>query len=82
MDSIMMYGTFAGVKQMRFGRPGLDEAVLIKITKDANGKVKPAADWQFEQAQKPSPKDASFVKRFYPWDQDRWDQNHPAKTAG
>jgi hypothetical protein len=75
MDSIMMYSSLAG----NSGGEGLDDAVLIKIQKDGQGKNVPASNWQIPEPTSVSPRDAAFVKAFYPWDETRARQHRALK---
>lgn len=78
INSIMMYDSFHGSAHSPYDR--IDTAVLVAIKKDANGNKIPGSETMFHAAQKPSRKDAEFVKRFYAWDQaayDKYTQKHP-----
>lgn len=64
-DSIMMYSSFDGSEVDDSTK---DTAVLVKAKKDSAGnKYVDWNDWELPDPQRVSKKDASFVRRVYPW---------------
>lgn len=56
------------------------DAVLAKAEKDANGKMVDAVDWRIRPPTRVSPRDASFIRKFYLRDEERakeWREAHP-----
>ena len=82
LDSIMMYTSSQGTGKYE-DEVTVDTAVLVKIKKDDSGKVTPAEDWRIPTREEVSDKDAEFVRRFYPWGQEAYDEykrTHPDKA--
>ena len=46
------------------------DAVLAKAEKDANGNMVDAVDWRIRPPTRVSPRDASFIRKFYPRDEE------------
>ena len=66
-DSIMLYSSGTGVKQGE-EEVTMDNAPLVKVKKNGKGeKYVDPDDWIIYGNSRPSPRDAEFVRRFYPW---------------
>ena len=73
VDSIMMYSSMQGSAPE--DQANVHDAVLVKIQRDAHGNKVPAQDWRIMPPTRVSPRDAEFVRTFYPWDETRAQQH-------
>ena len=81
-ESIMLYDSYLGSYDTIYD-VNLNSAVLVTIRKDANGNKIPGSDTMFRAALRPSQRDAEFVRRFYPWDESKfeeWEREHPGEN--
>lgn len=83
MQSIMMYALFDGAVHPNID--SMEDAVFVKTENDQNGNNRPAPNWRISAPQTPTTKDCQYIRRFYPWDQNRYDrykaQNPPSSRA-
>ncbi|OAG11197.1 uncharacterized protein CC84DRAFT_1210870 [Paraphaeosphaeria sporulosa] len=76
VDSIMLYDSYSFSKagyQVNVGT-----SVLVAIERDADGNKVPGSEKMFPRNTKPSPKDVEFVKTFYPWDAEKYQEYRKA----
>ncbi|KAJ4349613.1 uncharacterized protein N0V89_008229 [Didymosphaeria variabile] len=78
VHSIMMYPSMANSHGTE-NHAHLDDAVLIKIKKDETGKKVPADDWRILPPTRITQQDATFVRRFYAWDERKAREYHDTK---
>jgi hypothetical protein len=79
IDSIMMYSS--DYDSYIKDQVDLNSAVLVGFKKDSNGQKIPGSEFWIPESTKPSPLDASFVRKFYPWDEAKyqeWIKNNPS----
>ncbi|KAL1610470.1 hypothetical protein SLS60_002138 [Paraconiothyrium brasiliense] len=79
VDSIMIYPSMANSHGAE-NNAHLDDAVLVRIKKDESGKKVPADDWRILPPTQITQQDATFVRRFYAWDERKAREFHDARN--